>query len=452
MDKNTSNARAVAIFDKRDNLIGLEGRNGKKWSVGKASLAERLMSARQRARGFNWIEGGVMATPPTVTQGAIGMALPAGMTAMADRRLATNRAAYRVRGTGGVAFEENIGGSNYIRYASERTNTAGGLAYGKGTWEVTIPTDSRYVAFELLGSATMAYMVYVRDLVGSNSGLTAANGHNIGAANQTLLIDFGAAGDREVTLLMGSSDHGIRAYAIEDTASVFNVAQDDLRWLVKGDSLVWGSMSPPPNYVGRAMGDVMRALMGCDVVCQGIGASGYIAGNNLQNAYRQEDAAKVGADLNLVLLGVNDVGAVPIITGPALQDAVKRSISGMVDRGMSEPIIVGGPWAMNRNSVGASQAKTNLLQVEADIAAAVESLAEPRIVFLPMSTPGMATPWGGVCDPWITGEQKTNSTAGSVGNSRRVVGDDTHPSLYGALYQGRRLVNECIRTAVYRGW
>lgn len=449
MDKNTSNARAVAIFDQRDNLIGLEGRNGRSWKVGQASIASRLMAARQRARGFNWIEGGVMAVPPTVTVGAIGMALPAGMTAMVNGRFATNRAAYRVRGTGGPAFEENYLGSNYFRGRSGRTDLVGGFALGESSWEVTIPTDSRYVAFELLGSAARAYMVYVRDLVGTNSGLTAANGHNIGAANQTLLLDFGAAGDREVTLLLAAGVHGVRAYSVEESASVFTRAQDELRVLKVSDSYSWGTLSPQPAYVGRTVSDVMRALLGCDLVQQGIGNSGYINGNNLQNAYRQEDAAAVGADLNLIFLGTNDTAS----AGIALQLAVERSLGGLRDKGMNGKMIVGGGWPQNRMSAGVSALKTATLQVEQDIANAVAKLGDPGMVFMPLNTAGMATPWGGTCTPWVTGTQDTATAGGDAGNSRRVTGDDhAHPSLYGATYLGRRIVNEVISTCVYQGW
>lgn len=449
MDKNTSNARAVAIFDQRDNLLGLEGRNGKTWKVGQTSIASRLMAARTRARGFNWIEGGVMAVPPNVTVGAIGMALPAGMTAMANGRFGTNRAAYRVRGTGGPAFEENFMASNYYRGRSGRIDLVGGFALGESSWEITIPTDSRYVAFELGGSAARAYMVYVRDLVGTNSGVTAAAGHNIGAANQTLLLDFGAAGDREVTLLLAAGAHAVRAYSVEESASVFPRSQDELRVLKVSDSYGWGALSPQPAYVGRTVPDVMRALLGCDVVQQGIGASGYIAGNNLQNTYRQEDAAAVGADLNLIFLGTNDTAS----AGVVLKEAVKRSLGGLRDRGMNGKTIVGGGWPQNRMSAGVSALKTATLQVEQDIATAVAELGDPGMVFLPINTAGMETPWGGNCTPWVTGTQDTAAAGGDAGNSRRVTGDDhAHPANYGAVYLGRRIVNEMISTCVYRGW
>lgn len=449
MEKNTSNARAVAIFDQRDNLLGLEGRNGKAWKIGQTSIASRLMAARSRARGFNWIEGGVMAAPPVVTVGAIGMALPAGMSSLVAGRFGTNRAAYRVRGTGGPAFEENYAASNYYRGRGGRTDLVGGFTLGESSWELTVATDSRYVAFELLGSAARAYMVYVRDLVGANSGVTAAAGHNIGAANQTLLLDFGAAGDREVTLLLAPNTHGVRGIAVEEAASVFPRAQDELRVLKVSDSYGYGSISPQPAYVGRTVPDVMRALLGCDVVQQSIGASGYIAGNNLQNTYRQEDAAAVGAELNLVFLGTNDTAS----AGVVLKEAVKRSLGGLRDRGMNGKTIVGGGWPQNRMSAGVSALKTANLQVEQDIATAVAELGDPGIVFLPLNTAGMVTPWGGTCTPWVTGTQDTATAAGDAGNSRRVTGDDhAHPSVYGASYLGRRIVNEVISTCVHQGW
>lgn len=420
---------------------------------GTASIGARLMAARTRARGFNWIEGGVMAVPPTVTVGAIGMALPAGMTSLIAGRFGTNRAAYRVRGTGGPAFEENVAASNYYRYRSERTDLVGGYAYGESSWEITVPSDSRYVAFELLGSAARAYTVYVRDLVGNNSGLTAAAGHNIGAANQTLLLDFGATGDREVTLVMAAGSGGVRGLAIDEDASLFTSAPDELRVLLKSDSYGWGSISPQPAYAGRTLPDVVRALLGCDVVQQGIGMSGYIDGNNLQNVYRQEDAAAVGADLNLILLSTNDVDNVPAVVGAQLQAAVERSLGGLRDRGMEGPMIVGGPWPQNRISSGASTLKTNTLQAEQDLAAAVAKLGDPGIVFLPLNTPGMPTPWGGTCVPWVTGTKDTATAGGDPGNSRRVTGDDhAHPSNYGAVFLGRRLVSEMTRTCLYQGW
>lgn len=415
------------------------------------SVGARLMAARQRARGFNWIEGGVMAVPPVVTVGAIGMALPGGMTAMADGRFGTARASYRVRGTGGPAFEENYVASNYYRYRSERTDLLGGFALGASSWELTIATDSRYVAFELLGSAARAYSVYVRDLVGTNSGLTAAAGHNIGAANQTLLLDFGAAGDREVTLLLGSGEHGVRGIAIEAAASMYGTAPDDLRCLVKSDSYGFGTVSPQPAYVGRTLTDCMRAMLGCDLVQQGIGGSGYIEGNNLQNVYRQEDAAAVGADLNLIMLGTNDVGAFKV--GATLQTAAERCLNGLRDRGMETPIIVGGPWPQNRMSAGVTALKTNTLQAEQDLASVVAKLNDPGIVFLPLNTAGMATPWGGTCTPWVTGTQDTDTAGGDAGNSLRVMGNDGfHPSLYGAVFLARRLVNEVTRTCLHQGW
>lgn len=415
------------------------------------SVGARLMAARQRARGFNWIEGGVMAVPPVVTVGAIGMALPGGMTAIADGRFGTARAAYRVRGTGGPAFEENFVGSNYYRYRSERTDLVGGFALGESSWQITIPTDSRYIAFELLGSATRAYSVYVRDLVGNNSGLTAAAGHNIGAANQTLLLDFGAAGDREVTLLLAPAHHGVRGISVESAASIYSSAPDELRMLFKSDSYGLGTVSPQPAYTGRTLPDVVSALLGCDVVQQSIGGSGYIAGNNLQNVYRQEDAVAAGADLNLVLLGTNDVGAGQ--TGANLQAAAERCLGGLRDRGMETPIIVGGAWPQNRMSAGVTAIKTATLQSEADLAAAVAKLNDPGIVFLPMSTAGMATPWGGVCTPWVTGTQDTDTAGGDAGNSSRVTGNDgAHVSPYGALYLARRLVNEVTRTCQHQGW
>lgn len=416
-----------------------------------ASIGSRLLAARQRARGFNWIEGGVMAAPPTVTVGAIGMGLPAGMTAMVDGRFGTNRAAYRVRGTGGPAFEENYVGSNYFRGRSERTDLVGGFALGEVGWSLTIATDSRYLAFELLGSASRAYSVYVRDLVGANSGLTAAGGHNIGAANQTMLLDFGAAGDREVTLLLPFNTGAVRGVAWESSASLFSTAPDDLEILFKGDSYVLGSISPQPAFSGRALGDVLRGLLDCDVVSQGIGASGYIAGNNLQNLYRQEDAAAVGADLNIIALGTNDVGAGQV--GAPLQTAAERCLNGLRDRGMEGNTIVLGPWPQNRMSLGASSLKTNTLQAEQDIAAAVAKIGDPGIVFLPINTAGMTTPWGGVCTPWVMGTQDTDTAGGDAGNSARVTGNDgAHPSQYGAVFLGRRLVNEVTRTCLALGW
>lgn len=449
MDKNTSNARAVAIFDQRDNLLGLEGRNGKAWKVGQTSIAARLMAARSRARGFNWIEGGVMAVPPVVTLQNIGVALPAGMTSLVNGRFGTNRAAYRVRGTGGPAFEENVAASNYYRYRSERTNLVGGYALGESSWEITVPTDSRYVAFELGGSAARAYMVYVRDLVGNNSGVTAAAGHNIGAANQTMILDFGAPGDREVTLLLSAGYHSVRGIAVEEAASIYPRSGDELRTLFKSDSYGQGTLSPQPAYAGRTVPDVIRALLGCDVVQQGIGGSGYIEGNNLQNTYRQEDAAAVGADLNLVFLGTNDTAS----AGVVLKEAVKRSLGGLRDRGMNGKTIVGGGWPQNRMSAGVTALKTATLQVEQDIATAVDELGDPGIVFLPLNTAGMATPWGGTCTPWVTGTQDTATAGGDAGNSRRVTGDDhQHLANYGAVYMGRRIVNEMIETCVYRGW
>lgn len=449
MEKNTSNARAVAIFDQRDNLIGLEGRSGKSWKVGQTSVASRLMAARSRARGFNWIEGAVMPVPPAVSVEAIGFALPAGMTAMADNRFATSRAKLRVRGTGGPAFEENYVGSNYYRARGVRTDAVGGFAFGAAAWEVTVATDSRYVAFELLGSAARAYGVYVRDLVGNNSGLTAAAGHNIGAANGTLILDFGAAGDREVTLLLEHAAHGVRAFSVEASASIFPKAQDDLPILFASDSYGLGTLSPQPAYVGRTLPDVVRALLGCDVMQHGVGSSGYIANNNLNNAYRLEDAAAINAPLNLIFLGTNDTATV----GAQLQSAVERAVGGLRDKGVTGKMILGGPWPQNRMSAGVSALKTATLQIEQDIANALAKLGDPGAVFLPLNTAGMATPWGGVCAPWVTGTQSTSAAGGDAGNSRRVTGDDNiHASNYGAVYLGRRIVNEVIATCVHQGW
>lgn len=438
--------RARVAFDRRGNMAGLLDGAGRIIQPEK-SLANRLMASSSRARGANGVDiAGAMPTPPTVTVNADVSGLS--LTSSTKYRPATGRDRFRIRGTGGAAFEAVT--ADYITAKGERTSAGGAIAYDANGWEATFGTDSRYVLFGLVGSASKSYRVFVLDKSGGvNSGWVSLAGHNIGASNATLLLDFGAAGDREITLV-SKQDLGLRQVQVEESASLWAPVRDEVRVLIKGDSYTWGTMSPQPAYGGTTMGSVVRSLLGCDVVCQGIGGSGYVAANAITNAYRLDDAVSVGADLGVLALGTNDVG---VSSGQALRDAVTAALSGIRGRGCVHPWIVGYVWPQNRMSAGASTNKTNLLQVEADIGQAVAEFADPGIVFVPINTVGAALPWGGVCQPWIEGTQDTATAGGDAGNSRRVIGDDhAHPSAFGSIYLGRRMADDIIRAAVVMGW
>lgn len=410
------------------------------------SIADRLLAARASVIGRNPIESGVLAAPPTVS---INPADPGGLTTNTKWRPSTRRDAFRIRGTGGVAFEENISGTGYIRFVSERTNTAGGRAIGLSGWDQSIVTDSRYVWFECLGNASYSYRIFIRNLLTGEAGLTALAGHLVNP-NAALVIDFGAAGTwREITLIM-VGDMGIRSVRVDESASVVAPIPDDLSILTKGDSFTWGSISPQPAYAGVTMVAAMRALMGCDVIGHGIGASGWVAGNSLQNAYRIEDMAAVHADLNLLPMGCNDVG---VASGVTFRDSVKWALNAMCAAGIDAPILGFGPFPGSKMSAGASTNKTNLLQVEADLMQAFEEFGHPRIKLVPINTEGASTPWGGRCVPWVEGTRDTDTATGDAGNSQVITGNDgTHNSASGALYKARRIMEETIRTCVYQGW
>ena len=240
------------------------------------------------------------------------------------------------------------------------------------------------------------------------------------------VIDFtnaGARKNRRISIEFYANDQFGGVY-VAPTESVWApAAQDRIRAIWVGDSLIGGG-NATPALNGATIAQQVGYLLGwSDVWNDGIGGTGYVtSGGNYTYPQRiAYDVTPWNPNVVLFLGSINDVGA------GGIQAAALSAFQQVRAALPNVPIIVCGIPPDSGNNGGS----TNITNSEAAIQAAVTQFGDPNTFFIPINN----DPAGA----WITGTGKVTGTNGTGSADAYISSDGVHPTDWGRLYVARKL-------------
>lgn len=377
------------------------------------SIGARLRRLATTARAANPRTRGLASTPPTITTQQ-GSNSPSGAGAANGRpyRWADAGPVFRAYGGRPKPFA-----TTWRRFPVSTIGPAGGNT-GEGTnatgWRVAFLTDAATPSVQT-GPGTFRFMVdgqYV-DLSGSVT--------TSGTGNHWFHLAFGSRKWREI-VVEGELDQAFIGLNVGPTESARPVTAESARLVVLGDSFVTGTGAARPNDgFARVLGDHLGIR---DVFMSGIGAQGWVAPGSSSYGIRQRlpyDVAGQAADAIVLALGINDSAAPAAVTAEvgATLPIVRGYAPGV-------PVFVFGVWP------GSTGPGSTHIATETAIFAAVDALADPLIVKVPVCTEPTGSP--------VFGTGKVSAPAGT-GNSDVYTGgldgtDGTHPTAAGHAHLG----------------
>lgn len=403
---------------------------------GGATLADALRRNAALARNNNPFDLGVMSSPPTVTVGAT--ALTNGQAVNYFDTDGYKR--IRIRGIPFAPFAiasvmcENAAG--YLR-GKNIANSAGALTYGNNAKhylaEVTFSGQIIQFVVNGLNAALLRFRV--------DGALISATPTTAGST--IVQLDFGSAVYARTIQLEFEQAQTLKGVIVGPNDTVYAVDTPLLPIPVLGDSYVQGSTGPV-TVGGESYIAALRDISGCNILGHGIASSGYVKTGFPTFAQADRIAAHIAvinaasAPLTIVALGTNDYG----LSASAIQSECASGLSQILANTTTK-IAVLGPWPQARNNDAAS------LAVEAAISAAVDSVDESRVGFIPVCSGN---------NPWVRGQGSTgtapNGTTVAYGNSATVTGsDNVHPAPpRGSEYLARKTLDAVIALCVSKGW
>lgn len=382
------------------------------------SIVSDIRAAYDAAALRNPFTLGVMTTAPVVTN-PTGSSLPVVYAYAAG----TNSRYFNVSGATLAApqfIDTSFGGYLRIRGARIAAST-----YASGpTWTLSWTAICSSMDISVLASS-LPYRLQVDGAWVTAAGVTTAS-------NATINFNFAAAGGnkKRVFTLEMSQDQGLSEVRLGNNDTLYASPSNSPTVLIMGDSYTDGTLSPS-GMSGNSFPGVMRAMLGCNVIAQGLGGTGYVVPGGsfpLTNSIRLDDAAAVNPDAIIIAMGTND------FSQPGISAAVITVLRGLRARRPNTPIIVFGPWGQALNL------SAPVLQAEADILTGFNAASDSLMRFIPMNTASLST------TPWTTGTGNTGAVTAS-GNSSVMIGPDgVHPSAaIGGIYYGQRMALEAVK-------
>jgi hypothetical protein len=346
------------------------------------NLLARIRSARSRALGSNCRDNPIYAGA-TVTDN--GSALPAAVS-----KSYALGAGYAGRGVfhvvGGLAGQANSSGRVLANY---QTPTIKNPTMAR----VEVMANSRYFAVEVPPAAT-PYRFIVDDGTGpkfiSKTGLTLVT--TTGTTHQYILIDFGSRATRKISVdLPGLC--GLYAAWVEAEGTCWPVdLATAVHGVVFGDSYV---LAAGATIASDGLAFQMGDLMGASIHAAGVGGVGWTtpdyptssSNNFLQRIALSELALSYyNPDFIITLVSYNDRN-----NSSTIAAAITTGLQGLRDQYPGVPIVV-----MGIMPGGYLQSSATFTAVETAAAAAVASLSDPLIAFVPVMTDANGA--------WLTGK------------------------------------------------
>jgi lysophospholipase L1-like esterase len=248
-----------------------------------------------------------------------------------------------------------------------------------------------------------------------------------------LTVDFTSAGGRAARLVTieSSAPAGFYGVYVGPTEGVYKPAGDIVRLQVEGDSFASGAGATiTQNGFVYVLGDCLGTQ---DIWSDGVGGSGYIAsaGNTVTTfLQRVPDIIAANPDILVVCGGINDSGFTPQAVQAAVYTYLKtlRAQAALA----KTPIFITGAWP------GPTGPSAAILATEAAIGAAVASMGDPYMFFIPVAT-----------DPngsWISGVGYSGSPAGAGNSDVYTNGANLpHTNDAGHFFLGSRLADAIMR-------
>jgi lysophospholipase L1-like esterase len=284
-------------------------------------------------------------------------------------------------------------------------------------WRVGFETDADKISIRLLSG--VGYRFVVNGQYATLDPFSFAGG-----GLNYVTLDFGSV-DSRLILVESYSAGGFIAVNVAPAYKVSAPNLSNKRIIVVGDSFTEGIGVTVP---GDGYTAYMSAYLGVpDVWSSGSGGTGYTnSGTGQYNfAGRITDWTSHSPDIVLFAGGINDVD------GGGYQAAVLDIISDTATALPDAIILVLGAFS------GSTGPNSTVLTKEGKIKSDTESLGNPLVKFIPVSTD--------VPDPWVNGTGYVGATTGT-GNSDIVTGSDgTHPSDYGHKYLGKRAADAIVK-------
>lgn len=386
---------------------------GLKAVVSGYGIAEKLKAASQAARGKNPWDLPVMASPPTITVGAVALPNPVTFG------YGTNTDRIRILGVPTADKTLMFTGSTYWE---GRNVAAAGPTYSanvRGGYVARHRVTCQKAQLSVNGMS--AALLRIRCSADGSDAIQYIGTSYITAGATTVEVDFGARGTYWLDI---EFEQALKYAGII-------LSEDDVLWPIEapyqilriGDSYMQGITSPQVG--GAVLNRALADMEGCNSVSQGITSSGYVSGVPLTLIDRLNFAVSAvqlgGIKYGEILLGTNDVDTAGPKAGVAA--AVSTVLSHLLAN-TDAKWLVGGVWPQARNLSAA------LLATENEILTAASAFPSDRVLTLPMNT---------AATPPVFGARDTNTATGAAGPSRYVTGDDgVHlASPYGCYYMAR---------------
>lgn len=367
----------------------------------------------------------VMASPPTVTQGAANAA----SAITSAQTLAITSTLFRRFGAPagfGSSFPDN---SEW--QAPDQIAFFGQVPTIKasGAWGIEFMHDGSQVEFQSKHQAGSYYWIMVDGQWVTAAPVTGPT-TSVGSGYR-VLIDFGTRAVRRIRVAVsGPTRLGQVKFGPNDTIWAPNSAPGP-RTVVIGDSFVdgtGGTGGQPSNFVS-----MFGHYMGWNNVrCAGEGGTGYLAtgGGGGKEKYRDRvtaDVAAWGAEIVIVQGSVNDGNTAANLIG-AEADLLFASVKAAAPLAR---LVVLLPFAISGTQTAGNIANRDAIKVSA-LAAGADLIVDP------------------IADAWFTGTGRVGTPSGT-GNSDLYMGsDNVHPSQAGHEYIARRLT-AAIQDAIDSG-
>lgn len=357
-------------------------------------INQALLVSRQATNPIN----GVMASPPTVTQGGIGVASTVNGNAVSTASaLASNPKC--VLPLGGPFL--TLSGNNVRPQTRTNGNVAGRTAgHRSGMAFVTFAHTVGIVAGRT-GSAAAYWMTCVTDLItGVRARVQASDWQTLtsdgsSAFETKLVFGSGTDADRRPRLYESCAYNGLAFYVgvnVPSTDAVFapNAALDRSSCLFIWDSWGDGVTNPLTNPAALSVPDYIAAGLGImNPFCASVGSTGFVANNggvslNYQGrlALGDADVSRIGYKvLSIMPASINDVGAG---TAAQLRAAIPGALAALRVAQPDTVIIGWGP----QNATSTTPDQTYFDAAAGGYADYIAATGDPNVIYIDNSPTG----------------------------------------------------------------
>ena len=328
---------------------------------------------------------------------------------------------------GGAAYYPVIGSVSTAAGVQSRPPYTAGGGTNRGGFEFVTDAPA-LVVHTSYTSAMASYHVYVDDVfVGTQTGTSGE--HNYWT------LTFPSRRVRKILLLPDTGNYngffGVYTSALDRVAAP--PTPPNLRVVWSGDSFCEGAAAGV--WINAYAALVSRQLGFRDAWNVAMGGTGLLkkglAGDRPNYRERIADIVAANPDLLIFNFSVNDSDQVASALATELTTYLLALRTALPDMW----ILISGVAAA---SLGPTQ---NVIDGESACAAAIATLGDPKIAFVPVSTD--------TAGPWIFGTGRIGATNGSGNSDFYISSDGTHPGPDGYAYLTARLA-EAFKTQIFK--